>query len=185
MSLHKTDIPPAVLADWYGNHLVITKDFHVSVSHPAEAGMPTQKEVTQTTPAPTDQLPQMQVAYLGRYAKKIVWMVHDPVNKYTGDAEFNLLTSILNACKMSMEDIALVNVASGDISFAQIQQQLLPHTLVALGVDTSFFPVPAPPFSLLTIEGTTVITGEGLATLLGNREYKAKLWQLLKNHFRL
>lgn len=52
-----------------------------------------------------------KIPHLGLNQKHILFLVNNAENKYLEDAEMEMLTNLLTACKLSVADIALVNYA--------------------------------------------------------------------------
>ncbi len=53
---------------------------------------------------------KIEIASLGENQKHVLFLVNDPSSKFLADEEMELLTKFIAACKLSMADIALVNL---------------------------------------------------------------------------
>ncbi len=89
MSLDNIQLPPIVLHDLFKNSLV---DLNTNETVPAIAKA-------------------NSISFLGNNQKQIAIIVADDKTLYLPDDELNFLMGILGACKLSMADVALVNIA--------------------------------------------------------------------------
>ena len=63
-------------------------------------------ESTTASPMPR----QQAVKFLGKNAKNIVLLVSNDTVPFLQDDELSFLTNILSACKLSLVDVAIVNI---------------------------------------------------------------------------
>ena len=86
----------------------------------------------------------MPLKHLGDHSKKIVVIVNDPESVYLNEPDFILLTSILNACRLTIADIALVNLGNQKASLHQILNNLPSKLVIAFEVDSKALKIKLP-----------------------------------------
>jgi hypothetical protein len=96
---------------------------------------------------------------------------------------------MLEACRMNIGDIAIVNAAATPILIAQLRQQLNPNTVLLFGLEpvTIKLPINFPLFRLQPYDACTYLSAPALSLLVENSEesklLKSKLWICLKTLF--
>ena len=160
MSLNNIVLKPFLLADLYPNTLIET----------AATTVPEKK----------------QVKLLGNNAKKIIVIVNHEQSAFLPDHELNFLTTILNACKLSLADIGIVNLQqSGD----QVEQVIESDGRVILlfGIEPSSIclPVHFPPFQVQPFSQRTYMHAPSLDVIEKDKQLKGQLWASLKQIFGL
>ena len=99
------------------------------------------------------------------------------------------LTSVLSACRLGLEDIALVNIIRNDKTFADITTELQPRQMILFGIKPSMVQLPftIPEYQLQHYNNCTYLFAPDLNDLLATsgaaKEKKMKLWQSLKKMF--
>src|SRR5215216_6730043 len=73
-------------------------------------------------PKTTATIPKKSPSYLGNNERKILLLVNYPVDLFLPDKELSFLTSVLSACKLSLADVAIVNINLQ--SEKQIEEQI-------------------------------------------------------------
>lgn len=167
--MEKTErLPDFVLADFFGKSLVYVEE-------------------NQQQKAPESV--KQKKWYLGNYEKKIVVLVNDESNVYLNDEDLNFLTTILNACKLNLAHIALINFYSDNIDFARLKKELQPSFLISFGIDALKLDLPftMPLYQVQQYDKCQIITTPLLnelnkQTQLSKNE-KAKLWKSLQKMF--
>jgi hypothetical protein len=150
------------------------------------------------TPTVTPQTPTAQapIKYLGNNRRHITLLVHSPGSPFLPDNQLAFLTKILEACRLTLADIAIVNnaaaetnIAATPITISDIRRQLTPRTILLFGLEPSTLrlPINFPPFKTLDYDGCTYLSAPGLEQLVSNTEesklLKSKLWVCLKTIF--
>jgi hypothetical protein len=137
---------------------------------------------TSTTTVPDYQ----PIKYLGKNAKHIALLINNPSLPYLPDNELSFLTSILSACKLSLADVAIVNLHS--ISINKMEESL--HSLdanifILFGMDplSIDLPINFPQFQLQGFNGKTYLFSPTLQELEMDKALKLKLWNCLKTLF--
>src|SRR5580698_7292136 len=73
------------------------------------------------------------VRFLGNNQKQILFLVQVENCVFLPDQQLGFLTKILEACKMNLADVAIVNIAGSAIRIDQIKAQLQPLIIIVFG----------------------------------------------------
>jgi len=163
MSLDNIQLPPIVLHDLFKNSLI---DLDTAV-----------KKVTEKASG---------IAFLGNNQKQVTIIVNNTTTIYLPDEELKFLMGILNACKLSMADVALINIAkTGAISYAEIQQELNAATLLLFGVAPLQLQLPLqfPNYQIQKFNNQVYLAAPALNIIATDKTEKTKLWNCLKEIF--
>jgi hypothetical protein len=168
----------------------------VSTTAPIPAPSPSvpPAEPVLATPSPTPSaaggLPQaMPYKFLGNNRRHITLLVHSPGSGFMPDNQLTFLTKILEACRMTLADVAIVNNAAAPVTITALRQQLQPKTVLLFGVDPTAIrlPINFPTFKQLSYDDCTYLSSPALDQLVPNTEdsklLKSKLWVCLKTLF--
>ena len=164
MSLDNIQLPAIVLQDLFKNSLI---DLNAD------------KASTQVTIAAA-------FAFLGRNEKRISIIVNDANTIYLPDEELNFLMGILSACKLSMADVALVNISKAPtLTYTEIGEQLNAEKILLFGVTPAQLQLPLqfPNYQIQKYNNQVYVAAPALNVLLGDKEEKTKLWNCLKQVF--
>jgi len=138
---------------------------------------------------PPAQAPGAPYKYLGNNRRHIALLVHSPGSGFLPDNQLAFLTKILEACRMTLADIAIINNAAAPVTIIALRQQLQPKTILLFGVDTTAIKLPInfPHFKQLNYDDCTYLSSPALDQLVPNTEdsklLKSKLWVSLKTLF--
>jgi hypothetical protein len=173
MSFENIQLTDDQLADLYGKQLVIV-----------EKGDNTVKTETKAAKINIAAEPVAATAPLqgitGKNKKQFVWLVEEHYFPYLNDADFQFLGDVLTACKMNMEDIALVNVANNRNHFDELVQQLQPKFIIASGVQVDALPIQPADYRVQEQRGFLLCCTETLEAIRTDKSKKSKLWLALK-----
>ena len=181
--MHNKSLPPSLLVDFYKDCLVIPG----ATKHSAGKNIPKEKLITPTekiTPAET------AIRFLGENKKRIAVLVNTNNYPYLADNSLELLTKMLGACGLNMEDIALVNECNTKQDWNFIQAQLKPEVAIFFGskVWQLQLPFAMPDYQVQPHGATVYLTAPHLDSLDGNTEHikseKQKLWLALQKIFK-
>jgi hypothetical protein len=164
MSLDNIQLPAIVLQDLYKNSLV---EFDTNA---------VKKTAKKTT----------GIAFLGNNQKQVTIIANDDTTIYLPDEELNFLMGILNACKLSMADVALVNMAkTGALTYAEIEQELNAGTILLFGVTPLQLQLPLqfPHYQVQKFNGLVYLAAPALTSIAADKAEKTKLWNCLKQIF--
>jgi hypothetical protein len=174
MSFDNIQLTDDQLADFYGKQLVIVEK-GTNVAKP---------ETKAAKPAAIASEPVIASAPMqgitGKNKKQFVWMVEEHYFPYLNDADFQFLADVLTACKMNMEDIALVNVANNRNPFDELVKQLQPKFIIASGVQVDALPIQPADYRVQEQQGYLLCCTETLEAIRNDKSKKSKLWLALK-----
>ena len=164
MSLDNIQIPALVLQELYRNSLV---DLDVSKATTVQVSNPT-------------------FSYLGNNQQHIIIVVRSTTVRYLPEDELDFLLDILTACKLSMADIALVNLEKNTgLNYKTISEQLSAEKLILFGAPPSALDLPLdfPFYQVQRFNSQVYLSAPGLKELAANKTAKTKLWNCLKQVF--
>jgi hypothetical protein len=127
--------------------------------------------------------------FLGDNRRQVAILVHSPGAAFLPDEELAFLIRILEACRMTIADIAIVNSASAPVDIASLRQQLHPKTILLFGLSPTAIrlPIDFPVFRLQPYDDCTYLATPPLHQLTSTSEdsrlLKSKLWVCLKTLF--
>ena len=141
-------------------------------------------------------IPAIPFRYLGSNAKNVIVVVNHPDHPFLSEAQLVFLTRMLEACRLNMGDIALINLVNG-LNIDHVLNHMKPDKLIAFGVNLSggIFPEqpiqpslsPDSPFALLNLKEFVFLNVPSLDAVSQDTEVskaqKAKLWTCLKELF--
>ena len=82
-----------------------------------------------------EELPKPKKIYLGKYERKIIVLVNDTANVHLNDNDLEFLTGILNACKLNLSQIALINFVKNAVDFALLRKEMQSEYILLFGVN--------------------------------------------------
>lgn len=126
------------------------------------------------------------ISSLGNNQKKIAILVNCETAIYLPDEELNFLLGILTACKLSMADIALVNLYKNpDLIYSDLTEQLKAEKVFLFGLTASTIELPLqfPHYQVQQFNNQVYLSSVALNELQANKEEKMKLWNCLKKIF--
>jgi hypothetical protein len=97
----------------------------------------------ETNKSALDDIQPGSISFLGNNLKKITILVKSETAIYLPDDELNFLLGILTACKLSMADIALVNIAKNpDLVYSLLAEQLKAEKVFLFGLNAATIELP-------------------------------------------
>ena len=164
MSLDKIQLPPTVLQSLYSKSLYDLNN--------------------NKTPSNTGQ--STKISFLGDNVKKIAILINSSEAIYLPDQELNFLLGILSACKLSMADVALINVKKNpSLSYKDVTSQLQSETVFLFGLEADGLGLPLqfPNYQIQQFNNQVYLSSVNLAELQTDKAEKMKLWNCLKKIF--
>jgi hypothetical protein len=218
MSTEKTILPNSVLVSLYKDTLVLpelAKKKPEIIPNPLEAPVaqatinkvttPTEAMDAQattrvpieadkdnnynTTNEPIKELGQIK--YLGEHLKQVTIIVKDELAVYLNENDLTLLSSILSACKLTLADIALINVAQQKLSLHEILNVLPSKLVMIFDVSSTTLKIKLPTtlYKSIQLGDTYLLFSNSLSLMQGGDQSakleKGKLWAILKSLFQL
>lgn len=177
----KIQLPDFVIADLYKNSLVITDEVHL-----AQAVFPVYETIDPIVTKGSEAAP---VLYLGGNEKGISVVVNNMQQRFLDDESLQLLTNILGAFKLTMNDIALFNIQQTPFSYKEIMAQFGANTCLLFGVSTQHVELPfqMPDYKVQTFDNCKFLCSASLEKMKGTMQEakleKTKLWMCLKSLF--
>jgi len=171
MGLNDINLSPALIAGFYKNHLIESSIPGLSI--PATVETASAKKPIQ---------------YLGKNQKAVCLLVNYSKDVYLPDNELNFLTAILQACKLNLGDVAIINFHQQKISFKELREQISCKYLLAFGVDAvSIGLTEIPLFTAEIVNDCNIVYSVAAEQLNNNhpesKVLKSKLWICLKQLF--
>jgi len=166
-------MPATLLADLYKYNLADIPESSNQKKAPAE------KKSKAAEPA---------LKWLGKNKKGIVVLVDYENEVHLPDAQLNFLSNILQACKLNLEDVAILNINRQRPDFENANQELSFRQAILFGVDPSIASLPSfANFSIQEIGGKQWLTAPAIEVLNDNsatgKQQKGALWTALKQLF--
>ena len=127
-----------------------------------------------------------EINFLGNNQKKIIILVNSEAAIYLPDDELNFLLGILTACKLSMADIALVNLAKNpDFKYSFLTDQFKADKVFLFGLNAGAIALPLefPHYQVQQFNNQVYLSSVSLNEMQANKEEKLKLWTSLKKIF--
>jgi len=176
MSLNDIDLGPKILADLYKNSLI---------AEPPALKPAREKSVNQSI---TDLAPPIR--FFGKNSKNYCFLVSYPNEPFIPDDKMEVLIKIMQACKITLEEIALVNVAGDPPTIESLRTALQPQKMVLLGVSPTDIRLPMqfPLYKPQPYAGCTFLYSDsldGMDSSESGRRIKTSLWNSLKEMFGL
>jgi len=213
MSTVKTILPDFVIANLYGNNLVVGNDV-VGRERPKQIFVDktveplVEKQVENITAAPVKQtasIPEAQETssvqtsisetpkqwFLGNNGKQITLMVKEESVPYINDKHLQFLSNVLSACKLNLGDIALVNYNNFPLGFEELKTKSNPKIVLAFDLSTKELKLPftIPLYQVQDYAQCRFLFAPSLSKMEGDhadaKAEKTKLWNSLKTLFGL
>jgi hypothetical protein len=173
MSLDKIKLPHSLISDLYRNSLVLPgKDLQMPA--PEEKNRSEQRQVLRV---------------LGNNLKKTILIAEDPDASFLPEHHLNFLIKILEACKMNLADVAIINLLSYPIGFSELNRELSPRIVILFGLEPTRIKLPfhIPAFKIQEYDHCQFLFVPALNELNQDNDegklLKSKLWLCLKNLF--
>lgn len=172
MDLNQVKLTPDLLCSLYGQVLVI------------ENNQPSKTHSTKID----SEIDAPQIRSLGRHLKSILIVVNNPQSPFLKDEELIYLTKILTACKLTLEDVALVNLASiTSLSYEDLQKQYPSEKVICFGVTPEILQLPLdfPSYQMQRFGNSTYLHAPSLEDLEPQEKERRKLWASLQKLFNI
>jgi len=126
--------------------------------------------------------------YLGNNNKNILIIVHTKEAIHLPDNELAFLTGILGACKLSVADVAIVNLGNHpDASHKKLNSFFKSKMVFLFDVEPTAFglPVNFPHYQVQAFSNTSFLYSPSLNELENDKLLKSKLWVCLRRLFNI
>lgn len=131
---------------------------------------------------------QQGFRWLGGRGKPILVVVKQADAPFLTDEDLPFLTRLLNACKLTLEDVAVINTSSYPSAHPdEVLTFFSPRIVLCFGVtpDEWGLPVDFPRYQLQALKGCTFMHAPALLQLAGDTEERKQCWASLKRLFNL
>ncbi len=202
MSNNQIVLPDFVIANLYGNNLVVVNDVvakertSVSITIPT-VDSPEVHQVSKPAESPTEpeaknkaiELPKQW--FLGNNGKQITVLVKEETVPYINDKHLQFLSNVLSACKLNLGDIALVNYNNFSLGFEELKTTSNPKIVLAFDLSTKALKLPftIPVYQVQDYAQCRFLFAPSLSKMEGDhadaKAEKTKLWNSLKILFGL
>ena len=132
--------------------------------------------------------PATELKFLGSNEKQITILVNVSDAGFLTDKSFAFLTGILNACKLNMADVAVINInQSTNNNYLNINNITRPKIKLLFGVSPQEIglPIHFPDFQVQPFNNVTYLCAPDLKSIEENKSLKTRLWAGLKSLFQL
>jgi hypothetical protein len=184
MALNDIRLNSTLLAEIYKGSLVeINDQFHTS-----EVQSSNSQAETPQGDNPTTNKTAIAWKHLGEFKKRILLVVRYPGATYLPDEPLNFLTSILGACKLSLADVAIVNVSNlPSIQYNDLREKFNSVVIIFFGLAPAELEMPVifPEFQIQPFNNCTFLHTPVLEKLESDKVLKSKLWVCLRRMFDL
>ena len=126
------------------------------------------------------------ISYLGNNRRKVAIIVMSPDAIYLPDENLKFLLGILSACKLSLEDIALVNASNHpSLLYKDLTEQLNAEKIFLFGAEPEILKLPLqfPRYQVQQFNNQVYLSSASLSELQDDKAEKMKLWNCLKKIF--
>jgi len=186
MSLNNIELPASLVADLYKSSLVEEMSGKAADRSPESSPVvvpSAEKEIFKKTLHG-----ETANKYLGNNRRNILIAVFYKDVVHIPDNELQFLTGILTACKLSLEDVAIVNLHNypGD-PYRELTGILKSKIVLLFDAEPASFGLPMnfPHYQLQAFANNTFLYSPSLKQLENDKVEKSKLWVCLKRLFNL
>jgi hypothetical protein len=141
---------------------------------------------TPSIQAPGDSSQKKKLSFLGKNQKQIIIIVDNDEALYLPDEQLNFLLGILGACKLTMEDVAIINIKKNEaFTYKTLSKELNAEKIFLFGVDASEIGLPLqfPYYQVQQYNKQVYLSSPLLTILQDDKVEKSKLWLCLKKVF--
>jgi len=166
MSLDKIQLPGFLYPSIFKNNLVVIQSKNTF--------KPSKKE--------------SKINFLGGNEKKIIFIGKDNQNKFLGDNQMKFLNDLLNACYLTMADIAFLNFRENNaFTYQDLTEQLSPKKVLIFGVTTHELDLPftIPFFQVQNFHDQVYLISPPLEEIQLDKELKKQLWNCFQKIFNI
>ena len=177
MPLNNIKLSPSLVAELY-RHSLVEEDNN------AKQKISDSPLETKKSPVEINEMTQWRS--LGDFRKNILLIVNYPSATYLPDEQLNFLTSILAACKLSLADVAIINLVHTPSTFYKdVLNQFKSRITVLFEIDPAEFSLPVnfPEFQVQPFNNCTFLWSPGLEKLESDQLLKSKFWVCLRKIF--
>ncbi len=175
-------LPDFIIADLYKNSLVEIENDENPVNH-ANKSSKDAIEFAEPEAAKPENF------YFGKNEKFVSIILNEPEAEFINEDDLQFLTNILKACKLSVDDIAIINFRNHQKTFNDLKELMSTRYFLLFGVEPTDIKLPfiIPHFQVQQYAGCTIVTAPALHDINKNSDegklVKTKLWLSLQRCF--
>ncbi len=120
---------------------------------------------------------------LGNNRNRVIIIIENDETIYLPDTQLNFLLGILSACKLTMDDVAILNIKKNKtVSYKAIELELKAEKIILFGVSAVQIelPIEFPYYQIQQYNNQTYVNAAPLSHLQDDKAEKTKLWNCLK-----
>jgi len=179
MALNNIQLNSFLLTNLYRDSLIETNEISVK-----------EKKINSGTPITEETKNSLlkEWKHLGDHKKNILLIVRYDDATYLPDEQLNFLTSVLGACKLSLGDVAVLNISNAPSHFYKdVLEKFKSSSIILFGFTPEQFQMPVhfPEFQVQPFNNCTFLHAPVLEKLESDKVLKSKLWVCLKKMFNL
>jgi hypothetical protein len=184
MALNDIQLNSTVLAEIYKDTLVEIDGHSQTIQAPSstlQTQLPAENNSTTNSSS-------INWKHLGEFKKRILLVVSYPGVAHLPDEPLNFLTSILNACKLSLADVAILNIGNlVSVQYSNLKEKYNSTVIMLFGSSPSDLEMPVnfPEFQIQPFNNCTFLYTPVLEKLESDKILKSKLWVCLRRIFDL
>ena len=175
MDLNNIELPGIMVADLYQSTLVDGTEAKEKAAITTVAAAPIAQE-------------KSTFKSLGNNQRNVLIVVKSNEAVYLPDNELEFLTGILGACKLSLADVAIVNLTNyHDASYKELTSFFKSKIALLFDVEPAQFGLPMnfPHYQIQPFANNSFLYSPSLKSLENDKVEKSKLWVCLKRLFNL
>ncbi len=123
---------------------------------------------------------EQRITFKGKNKKNIVWLIEVHDHLFLNDTDFQFLTKVIEACRLNLDDIALVNINDVSNDLELIINQLNPVLLLVSGVSINKVAFSTPQYNIEQKTDYTLFITDSVEDMRNDAVKKSKLWVGLK-----
>ena len=174
MDLNHIILPASVVAGLYPSSLV------QDIAEDKAAPVPITGSPNEVQPA--------EFIFLGNNQRNVLILVNNPGITHMADSELQFLTGILGACKLSLDDVAILNMdRNPNADYKALHNFFNNKVSLLFDVEPASFGLPMsfPHYQVQSFAGNSYLYSPSLKDLENDKVEKSKLWVCLKKVFNL
>lgn len=181
MDLNHIELSPFMLAGLYKSSLIESEII---------PGIKKADQINKIAEKSTKSIPVETAPWkwLGNNLKHIIIVVNNHEVVYLPDNELTFLTGILTACKLTIADVAIINLNNHpQVSYKELTSFFKSRVVLLFNINPTSFGLPLdfPQYQIQSFAGNTFLYSSSLNELENDKLEKSKLWVSLKRLFNL
>lgn len=133
-------------------------------------------------------LSSTDIKFLGGNQSGILIVINNPKNPFLHETDLAFLTKVLSACKLTLADIAIVNLKGlSEVSITDFKNQFKPSRIILFGVSANVLALPfqIPDFQVQNYDQIRYLTLPELSFIEKDQQLKKMLWTSFQKIFDL